>query len=181
MRQWYGANKDLIESVPGLNTRIVNAMNTATDLRDAEEVLLRSLRADALNPDGSLNTTGLSNWMNQEDNQRLLQMFPGVAEDLQDVRKAEYLLKQTKAQNKADEAAERAGIGLYLVLPDKTSNAATAISLAISLKQTRPFAIMNRYMRMINDVGEDGFTVIARDSQNYGQTWTQAELRDGYA
>ena len=179
MRQWYGANKDLIESVPGLNTRIVNAMNTATDLRDAEEVLLRSLRADALNPDGSLNTTGLSNWMNQEDNQRLLQMFPGVAEDLQDVRKAEYLLKQTKAQNKADEAAERAGIGLYELLPDKTSNAATAISLAISPKQTRPFAIMNRYMRMINDVGEDGFTVIASDSQNYGQTWTQAELRDG--
>lgn len=61
MRQWYGANKDLIESVPGLNTRIVDAMNTGTKLRDAEEVLLRSLRADALNPDGSLNTSELSN------------------------------------------------------------------------------------------------------------------------
>tara|TARA_E500000305_G_scaffold111202_1_gene121966 strand:- start:1041 stop:4862 length:3822 start_codon:yes stop_codon:yes gene_type:complete len=179
MRQWYGANKDLIESVPGLNTRIVDAMNTATNLRDAEEVLLRSLRADALNPDGSLNTTGLSNWMNQEDNKRLMQMFPGVAEDLQDVRKAEYLLKQTKSQNAADLASERAGIGLYELLPDKTSNAATVISLAVSNKQTRPFAILNKYMRMIDDVGEDGFTVIARDSQNYGQTWTQAELRDG--
>ena len=179
MRQWYGENKDLIESVPGLNTRIVDAMNTATTLRNAEEVLLRSLRADALNPDGSLNATGLSNWMNQEDNKRLMQMFPGVAEDLEDVKKAEYLLKQTKSQNASDLAAERAGIGLYELLPDKTANAATAISLAVSLKQTRPFAILNRYMRMIDDVGEDGFTVIAQNSPNYGQTWTQAELREG--
>ncbi|MGB1652031.1 MAG: hypothetical protein ACPHEP_13465, partial [Acidimicrobiales bacterium] len=117
MRQWYGANKDLIESVPGLNTRIVDAMNTATTLREAEEVLLRSVRADALNPDGTLSTSGLSNWMNQEDNQRLLQMFPGVAEDLQDVRKAEYLLKQTKSQNASDLAAERAGIANTSWLP----------------------------------------------------------------
>ncbi len=179
MRQWYGANKDLIESVPGLNTRIVDAMNTGTKLRDAEEVLLRSLRADALNPDGSLNTSELSNWMNREDNKRLLQMFPGVAEDLQNVRKAEYLLKQTKAQNASDLTAERSDIGLYELLPDKTSNSATAISLAIAPKQPLPFAILNRYMRMINGVGEGGFTVTARNSQNYGQTWTPDELRSG--
>ena len=179
MRQWYGANKDLIESVPGLNNRIVDAMNTATNLRGAEEVLLRSLRADALNPDGTLNTSGLSNWMNQEDNQRLLQMFPAIAEDLQDVKKAGYLLKQTKAQNKAAEEAERAGIGLYELLPDKTANQVSAISLALAENQQTPFAIMNRYMRMIDDVGENGFTVIARDSQNYGKTWKKSELRDG--
>lgn len=77
-----------------------------------------------------------------------------MAEDLQNVRKAEYLLKQTKAQNASDLTAERSDIGLYELLPDKTSNSATAISLAIAPKQPLPFAILNRYMRMINGVGK---------------------------
>ena len=179
MRSWYGANKELINTVPGLNNRIVRAMNTATDLRNAEEVLLRSVRADALNADGTLNTQALSNWMNKASSKQLLELFPAIANDLQDVRKAQYLLKETSTQNKADLAAERAGIGLYELLPDKTSNAMTAVSKAISTSQTRPFAILNRYMKMVDDVGEGGFTISDRNSPNFGQTWTKQELRDG--
>jgi hypothetical protein len=179
MRQWYGQNAELIKTVPNLNTRIVNAMNTATSIRGAEENLLRTLRANTLNEDGTLNTGALSNWMNQENNKRLLEMFPALSEDLKDVRKASTLITSTKADNAKALADEKNGIGLYELLPDKTSNATTVVSKALSINQTRPFAIMNKYMRMINNVGEDGFTVLAENSQNVGQTWTQADLKDG--
>ena len=38
---------------------------------------------------------------------------------------------------------------------------------------------MNKYMNMINDVGEDGFTVTLKNSPNKGQTWSKQELKDG--
>jgi hypothetical protein len=117
--------------------------------------------------------------MNKASSKQLLELFPAIANDLQDVRKAQYLLKETSDQNKADLAAERAGIGLYELLPDKTSNAMTAVSKAISTSQTRPFAILNRYMKMVDNVGDGGFTISDRNSPNFGQTWTKQELRDG--
>ena len=179
MRDWYGDNKEAIKAIPGLNERISAAMNSAIELRNAEEVLLRSIRADALNPDGTLSTTGLSNWMNQKPNERLLKMFPAVEEDLQDVRKAHQLLVERKRQNTAEQDAERAGIGLYELLPNKTDNPATVLAEVLSYNQPKPFTILNRYARLIDDVGENGFTVSDRNSPNKGQTWTQEELRDG--
>ena len=179
MRAWYGRNEAAIKDIPGLNTRITDAMNNAVNLNSAKETLLRTVRSAALNEDGSLSTTGLSDWRNNANNQRLLELFPQVKADLDNVETAKNLLETTKVETKASMAAERAGLGLYELLPDKTSNPTTTISKALSQNQTRPFPIMNKYMRMINSVGEDGFTVIAENSPNKGQTWTQQELKDG--
>ena len=179
MRQWYGRNEELIKTIPGLNTRISDAMNQSVSLRTAEETLLRTVRADALNPDGTLNTSGLSDWMSKANNKRLLKLFPALELDLNNVEKARNVLEATKKSNVEEEAAFRNGIGLYELLPDKTSNPTTTISLALSDSQNTPFTIMNKYMNMINDVGEDGFTVTLKNSPNKGQTWSKQELKDG--
>jgi hypothetical protein len=178
MRAWYGRNEELIKSVPNLNTRVTAAMNGSIQLRSAEETLLRTIRANTLNPDGTLNVNSLSNWRNNTNNERLLDMFPSIKSDLNNVTKAANLLENTIAHNKWLLAAERKAVGLYELLPDKTSNAATAITLAISPNQTNPFKPMNRFMRMIDDIGVDGFTVTAKNSPNTGQTWTQQDLKD---
>lgn len=95
MRKWYSRNQELIQTIPNLDGRIVAAINTANNIRAGEETLLRTLRANTLNPDGSLNTGALSNWMNNQNNKRLLELFPGIRDDLQDVRKAYNLIEQT--------------------------------------------------------------------------------------
>jgi hypothetical protein len=186
MRKWYSRNQDLIQTIPNLNGRIVAAINTANDIRAGEETLLRTLRANTLNEDGSLNTGALSNWMNNQNNKRLLEMFPGIRDDLQDVRKASNLIEQIRQKNKFELKNADDQVGLSALLPDKTSNATTAVTSAISANQNRPFAILNRYMRMINNVGEDGFTVLPNTSgdqrfisPNSGKTWTQDDLKNG--
>ena len=186
MRKWYSRNQELIQTVPNLDGRIVAAMNTANDIRAGEEDLLRVVRANALNEDGTLNTGALSNWMNNENNKRLMDLFPGVKSDLQDVRKASNLITQTKKQNAITKKNNSDQLGLSELLPNKTSNATTAITLAISDDQTKPFVLLNNYMKMIDNVGKDGFTVlpnvddIARFvSPNAGKSWTQADLRNG--
>jgi len=179
MRAWYGRNEELIKSVPNLNTRISAAMNGSVQLRSAEDTLLRTIRANTLNPDGTLNVGALSNWRNNANNERLLDLFPSLKTDLDNVDKAANLLTQTKIDNKAAEEVERNAVGLYELLPDKTTNAATAIALGISSDNSKPFKDMNRLMRLITDVGEDGFSVTAKNSPNTGKTWTQADLKDG--
>ena len=186
MRLWYSDNKDLIESIPGLNKRISDSLNTANSIRASEENILRTIRADALNEDGSLNTTALSTWMNKESNKRLLDMFPSLRADLLDARKASNLIGSTREKNKISLKNDMDLIGLNELLPDKTSNATTAITSAISANQQMPFAILNRYMKMIERSGEDGFTVgpnVSSDkrfqSPNVGSSWTQADLKNG--
>jgi hypothetical protein len=186
MRKWYSRNQELIQTIPNLDGRIVSAINTANDIRASEETLLRTLRANTLNPDGTLNTGALSNWMNNENNKRLLELFPGMKDDLQDVSKASNLITQTQQQNKFDLKNANDQIGLSALLPDKTSNATTAVTSALSNNQNRPFAILNRYMQMIDNVGKDGFTILPSKSgdqrfvsPNSGQTWTQDNLRNG--
>ena len=179
MRDWYGRNQELIKSVPMLNTRITEAMNGAIDLRSAEETLVRTIRANALNEDGSLNTTALSNWRNNVNNERLVKMFPQLEADLNSVEKARAVLTDVKIKTKEELAAERNGLGLYELLPDHTTNPTTTIALALSDNQNKPFTIMNKYMRMINSIGEGGFTVIAENSPNKGGVWTQQDLKDG--
>jgi hypothetical protein len=179
MRAWYGRNEELIKSVPNLNTRVTAAMNGSVQLRSAEDTLLRTIRANTLNPDGTLNVGALSNWRNNANNERLLDLFPSLKADLDNVDKAANLLTQTKIDNKAAEVVERNAVGLYELLPDKTTNAATAIALGISVSNPKPFKDMNRLMRLITDVGEDGFSVTAKNSPNTGKTWTQADLKDG--
>ncbi len=186
MRKWYSRNQELIQTIPNLDGRIVAAINTANDIRAGEENLLRVVRANTLNEDGTLNTGALSNWMNNENNKRLLELFPGIRDDLQDVRKASNLITQTKKQNAFDLKNDVDQVGLSELLPDKTSNATTAVTSALSANQNRPFAILNRYMRMVDNVGEDGFTVLPNTggdkrftSPNAGKTWTQEDLRNG--
>jgi hypothetical protein len=186
MRKWYSRNQELIQTIPNLDGRIVAAINTANNIRAGEENLLRVVRANTLNEDGTLNTGNLSNWMNNENSKRLLELFPGVRDDLQDVRKASNLITQTKKQNAFDLKNDVDQVGLSELLPDKTTNATTAVTSALADNQNRPFAILNRYMKMVDNVGEDGFTVLPNTggdkrftSPNAGKTWTQEDLRNG--
>lgn len=179
MRAWYGRNKEAILTVPNLNTRITDAMNGSTQLRSAEETLVRTVRANTLNPDGTLNVGALSNWRNNANNERLLNLFPALKSDLDDVTKAATLLEATQQSTAAELKAAKGTLGLYELLPDKTANAATVISRALSDKQPRPWQVMDQYVRMIDNIGEEGFTVTSSLSPNAGQTWTQQELRDG--
>ena len=176
MRAWYDLNESAIKSIPNLDVRISAAMNDAVSLGNAEEVLLRTIRADALDPKGKLNPSSLSGWMNKESNQLLLDVFPSVKEDLLDVGKAKALLENVKIDNKVQKEAAYKVLGVFELNPNKNQNPAMVIADAIDKKQRNPWAVLDEYTKLIDDVGGK-FTV--NSGPNKGVSWSQQDLREG--
>ena len=177
MRSWYGRNEDAIASVPNLKERIQDAMDGALQMRSSQDTLLRTMKADMLDPDGTLNVGKLSTWKNNENNKRLLDLFPALKSDLDDVQKAKTLLESTRVATKAELAQLKGVKGLYEVLPDKTANPATAITKA--LDSNTPFDTLTKYTNMIDNIGEDGFTVTTPLSPNQFDMYTKADIQLG--
>ena len=176
MRAWYDLNESAIKSIPDLDVRISAAMNDAVSLGNAEEVLLRTIRADALDPQGKLNPSSLSGWMNKESNQLLLNVFPSVKEDLLDVGKAKALLENVKIDNKVQKEAAYKVLGVFELNPNKNQNPAMVIADAIDKKQRNPWAVLDEYTKLIDNVGGT-FTV--NSGPNKGVSWSQQDLREG--
>jgi len=176
MRAWYDLNESAIKSIPNLDARISAAMNDAVSLGNAEEVLLRTIRADALDPQGKLNPSSLSGWMNKESNQLLLNVFPSVKEDLLDVGKAKALLENVKLDNNVQKEAAYKVLGVFELNPNKNQNPAMVIADAIDKNQRNPWAVLNEYTKMIDNVGGT-FTV--NSGPNKGVSWSQQDLREG--
>jgi len=177
MRSWYGRNEDAIASVPNLKERIQDAMDGALQMRSSQDTLLRTMKADMLDPDGTLNVGKLSTWKNNENNKRLLDLFPALKSDLDDVKKAKTLLESTRVATKTELAQLKGVKGLYEVLPNKTANPATAITKA--LDSDTPFDTLTKYTNMIDNIGEDGFTVTTPLSPNQFDMYTKADIQLG--
>jgi hypothetical protein len=177
---WFDQNEDAINSIPGLRENLTNIITANADIRGASEELLRSARSAALDPRSkNLNVDALRRWMKEPNNARLLAAMPALKSDLDDVQIARQLLTR-ETDVVSEQAAERkAGLlSLYELLPDKTLNPATQVSLAISLTNPKPFTELNSLWSYIDQIGKDGFTVAS--GPNRGKTYSKQELVNGF-
>jgi hypothetical protein len=176
---WFTANENAIDAIPGLRTQLTDMYNDNATIRGASENLLRSLRSEVLNPDGTLSTSALETWMRKDQNQRLLESMPALRADLENIPIARHLLENTKRETTELAASRRDGeLSLYELLPDKTQNPTTQVSLALSLDNPRPFNELNRLWEYIENVGEGGFTVT--QGPNRGKTYSREDLVNGF-
>ena len=177
---WFDKNEAAINSIPGLRENLTNIITANADIRGASEELLRSARNAALDPQSkNLNVDALRRWRQDPNNARLLEAMPALKADLEDVQTARQLLtRETEAVS--EQAAERkAGLlSLYELLPDKTLNPATQVSLAVSLTNPKPFTELNSLWDYIEEVGDGGFTVAS--GPNRGKTYSKQELTNGF-
>lgn len=178
--QWFAANQETIESIPGLQKKLENIMESSASIRGASESLLRSARAAALDPDSrTLNVDALRRWMSKPDNSRLLDAMPALKQDLENVQTARQLLTRTTEETKALDAARRKGaLSLYALLPDETLNPATQVSRAISLTNPKPFSELNNLWSYVDNIGEEGFSV--SKGVLSGKTFSKQELVNGF-
>ena len=177
---WFDDNTDAINAIPGLRQNLTEMNNANASIRGASEMLLRSARQAALDPQSdTLNVNKLRDWMNKPGNARLLDTMPALKEDLENIGTARQLLTRTKEENSALKNERLAGqLSLYELLPDKTTNPATKVSKAISLKNPKPFAELNELWRFVDRMGDEGFTVAA--GPNKGTTFDKKELVNGF-
>lgn len=177
---WFDDNTDAIDAIPGLRQNLTEMNNANSSIRGATEMLVRSARQAALDPESdTLNVGELRRWMNKPGNARLLDTMPALKEDLENIGTARQLLTRTKEENSALKTKRLAGqLSLYELLPDKTTNPATKVSKAISLTNPKPFAGLNELWRFVDRMGDEGFTVAT--GPNKGTTFDKKELVNGF-
>jgi len=177
---WFDANQADIDAIPGLRQNLTEMITANADIRGASEMLLRSARAAALDPESrTLNVDALRRWMGRPDNARLLDSMPALKSDLENIGTARQLLTNTATETSEIAAERRRGIlSLYELLPDKTMNPATQVSRAISLTNERPFADLNDLWAYVDGMGDEGFSVTTGPMA--GQTFSKQELVNGF-
>jgi len=177
---WFDDNSAAIDAIPGLRENLTEMITANADIRGASEMLLRSARQAALDPESkTLNVDALRRWMARPDNARLLDAMPALKMDLENIGTARQLLTRTTEEAGQMDATRRRGIlSLYELLPDKTMNPATQVSRAISLTNERPFADLNDLWAYVDNMGDEGFSVTSGPLA--GQTFSKQELINGF-
>ena len=178
--QWFDTNEAEIDNIPGLRENLTEMINANADIRGPVEILIRSARDAALDPESkTLNVDALRRWMNKPNNARLLNSLPALKSDLEDIGTASQLLTRTKDETKElDTARKRGLLSLYELLPDKTLNPATQVSRAISYTNTKPFQDLNDLWAYVKGMGDEGFSVVS--GPNKGKTFSKQELVNGF-
>lgn len=177
---WFDAHQADIDAIPGLRENLTQMITANAGIRGASEMLLRSARAAALDPESrTLNVDALRRWAALPDNARLLDSMPALKADLENIGTARQLLTNTAAETSARAAERRRGVlSLYELLPDKTLNPATQVSRALSLTNARPFTDLNDLWSYVDGMGDKGFSVTTGPMA--GQTFSKQELVSGF-
>lgn len=175
---WFDENADALRSI-GAFEDIQTFRNLNVGIRGSVEGILRSLRAKSLNPDGTLNTTTLSNELNKPSNAYIQEAFPALYADLQNVLTARTLLTESEGVAKEiRDNAMRGVLSVYELLPNKAENPASQMARALSTRNKTPFRDLNNLWRYIDEMPEEGFTVV--DGPNAGTTFSREDLVEGF-
>jgi|DEB0MinimDraft_6_1074348.scaffolds.fasta_scaffold00536_2 hypothetical protein len=177
---WFDANQAEIDAIPGLRENLTQMITANADIRGPVEMLVRSARAAALDPESNtLNVDALRRWAARPNNARLLDSLPALKADLENIQTARQLLTNTARETSEQATERRRGLlSLYELLPDKTMNPATQVSRAISLTNARPFRELNDLWSYVDNMGDEGFSVTTGPLA--GQTFSKQELVNGF-
>ena len=140
---------------------IEGAENTVATLRGVQESILRNARAEAFNPEtGQISLDSLQKWMAK--NKEILDTFPALREDLQNVESAQILLNDTTQAAKMRQAEEAAQVSFYDIMNPVmgdgrrlhgTESPTTAITKAINSKA--PYRNLNRILDLVKSTPDE--------------------------
>ena len=134
-----------------------DAPQVANTIMGVTEKIIRNARAAAFDPDtGTVNRKSLSRWM--EQNKELLDMFPGIRDDLNDANKANVLLGEALQNNKARLAELNGQVSFMDILPPSMGgpeSPTAAIARSLSPSNKRPINSLNTLLGYVEAAPED--------------------------
>jgi len=155
---WLQANKEELSTMPailtrfdettqrmvpyssegGLFTSLKNNVDATKDLRNTSESILRKIEAETFNADGTANVNTIEKWMKKETNNDLLEIFPEIRADLDDLitgDNSKLIMFERAKQAKKDLISEKKKFAsFYDLLPDSKFSPTSAVIRAITNK-----------------------------------------------
>jgi hypothetical protein len=124
------------------------AEQTMANIDTVYEAMLRSARAKALDPTatGKINEKALYDWI--RDHSELLDMFPALRSDLENLNTAQVLLNRTATYNKQKEAKIRRQVNFQNLLGENAESPVFAVSQALSAGNRAPLKSLDNLTRV---------------------------------
>ena len=138
----------------GIENEFQDAENVAQTIRGTTELILRNIKEFVADPiTGEINMRRLATWKNQ--NTELLDSFPSLKADLEDVEATQLLLDETRKQNKSAVDAMKGQITYQNLLPSNTESPTLVVSRALSAGQRAPMKALNNLLDTAKGAPED--------------------------
>jgi len=131
-----------------------DAKNVAKTVRGTTELIIRNIKELTADPlTGEMNLKKLATWKNQ--NKELLDSFPALKADLEDVEATKLLLDETRKQNKGAVDAMKGQITFQNLLPSNTESPTLVVSRALSAGQRAPMKALNNLLDTAKNAPKD--------------------------
>ena len=126
------------KSESGLFTSLKNTVDATKDLRNTSESILRKIEAETFNADGTANVNTIEKWMKKETNKDLLEIFPEIKADLDDLitgDNSKLIMFERAKQAKKDLVSEKKKFAsFYDLIGDSKMSPTSAIIRAVTNK-----------------------------------------------
>ena len=187
-------NSKKLEDFPQALTAIQQALNSSTTSRGIIDLGLRRLKTEKFptkqefnvwlddlqkNPVKSMAT--LDNWMDKEVNKNLLDMFPELKNDLQDLDVAKALLDETSAINIKKVKDLNKTMSFKSLLLNVTENPTSAITTALNYGNATKKASLNGLLKAVKEAPESWTVVkIGDDGKEFSQKYYKKDAMEGF-
>ena len=187
-------NSKKLEDFPQALNAIQQALDSSTTSRGIMELGLRRLRTELFpdkqqldawlegtitDPVGSM--TSIRNWMKKEVNQNLLNMFPDLKNDLQDLDVAKALLDKNSAVNIAKNNELKQTKSFKSLLLNVTENPVSEINKVLKDSNQTKRADLDGLLKAIKNAPETwSVAKIGADGKEYSQTFSKADAMEGF-
>lgn len=175
LQTWLKNNKEELSSMPGFlrkvdsetdeidveavsNTLFDNISESIDGIRNTRSIssnILRQIKAETFEADGTFNPKTLAKWMNKSTNKDLLSLFPDIKKDMDDLISGDTsklnLFNETKEMRDAKIREEKRFASVYDLLPESTENPTTAITKALSPSNSFPVKSFNKLYKAVKD------------------------------
>ena len=187
-------NGEKLKDFPQALNAIQQALNSSTTSRGIIDLGLRRLKTEKFpskkvfdawlndlekNPVKSMAT--LDNWMDKEVNQNLLDMFPELRRDLQDLDVARALLDENSAVNIAKKNDLKQTLSFKSLLLNSTENPTSVITTALRYGNATKKTDLDGLLKAIKEAPETwSISKIGDDGKEYLQTFSKKEAMEGF-
>ena len=172
LNRWLGYNRRGLSRYPEVLAQVEQAVKTTSDIRGTMELMIRNIRASAFDPDtGKISMVGLRRWMENPNNQDLLQAMPNLKADLENSVTAANLLDETNQKIREERNALKGTVSFMDLLPDATENPMTAASKALSNNQKQPVQSLDNLLKVVQKAPDEW--------QVGNETYTKKEAMNG--
>ena len=138
----------------GIEQGFEGAQDAAASIDGTIEMLLRNARTKSVDPvTGEINVRQLQTWL--RDNEELVNQFPALKADLEDLNTAQVLLNEERQAVKEASKQQRGIVTFQSLMTDNTESPVSAVAQSLSRGNKQPWKSMNNLLKVAEEAPED--------------------------